>query len=60
MDFVFTRFLAAIAVRRRTAAVPSELGVYRLPPDPTMVHGRQVRRFHLLGLVFGSGVDSEG
>ena len=60
VDHVLTRFLAAIAVCRRKAAVPAELGVYRLPPNPTMVHRRQVWRFHLLGLVFGSGVDSEG
>lgn len=37
---VFARFFVANAVRRRTTAVPAELGVYRRPTDPAVVHGR--------------------
>ena len=57
---VYPRFFAANAVCRRRTAVPAELEVYRRPPDTKVVHRRQIRCFRLLGLVFGSGMDSEG
>ena len=57
---VFIRPVAANGPGSGAAAVPGELGVYRRTANPTVVHRRQVRRFHLLGLVFGSGVVSKG